>query len=59
VALTTHLFLENELTRGISATTFETADRATAPKFDVYDNAPINIVIEVKQPRRQPREVAG
>jgi hypothetical protein len=48
VALTTHLFLKNELTGGISAITFETADRETATKFDFYDDAPINTVVEVK-----------
>jgi hypothetical protein len=42
------LFLKDELTGTFSAITFETADAATALKFDAYDDAHINIVIEIK-----------
>jgi hypothetical protein len=42
------LFLKNELTGGFNAITFETADLETAMRFDAYDNAPINIVIEIQ-----------
>jgi hypothetical protein len=42
------LFLQNELTGGFNAITFETADLATAMKFDPYDDKHIDIVIELE-----------
>jgi hypothetical protein len=42
------LFLQNELTGGFNAITFETADLATAMKFDPYNDKHVDIVIELK-----------
>lgn len=41
------LFLKDELTGSFGAVTFETADRVTASKFEPYDGAHINIVIQL------------
>jgi len=41
------LFLKDELTGSFGAVTFETADRVTAAKFEPYDGAHINIVIQL------------
>jgi hypothetical protein len=41
------LFLKDELTGSFGAVTFETADRVTATKFEPYDGAHINIVIQI------------
>lgn len=42
------LFLRNDLTGSFSPVTFQTADLVTAAKFDAYDDAPINIVIQIQ-----------
>ena len=42
------LFLKDELLGAFSAVTFETADVATARKFDIYDGAQISIVIQLQ-----------
>ena len=42
------LFLKDELTGSLGAVTFETADLVTAAKFHAYDDAQINIVIEIE-----------
>lgn len=48
LAFVHELFLENELTGGFSAISFETADFETALKFHAHDDTQINIVIEIK-----------
>ena len=42
------LFLKDELTGTLGAVTFETADVATAAKFDIYNGLRINIVIQLE-----------
>ena len=42
------LFLKDELTGTFGPVTFETADFATAAKFDAYDDTEISIVIEIQ-----------
>lgn len=42
------LFLQDDLSGSLGAVTFETADRATVEKFDVYDGKRITIIIRIK-----------
>lgn len=42
------LFLKDELTETLGAVTFETADVATAMKFETYNGARISIVIQIE-----------
>jgi len=42
------MFLVDEQTGTTGAVTFETEDRATAMKFDPFDNATVSIVIQIR-----------
>jgi hypothetical protein len=42
------LFLKDELTGTLGAVTFETTDLETAAKFHAYDDALVNIVIQIQ-----------
>ena len=42
------LYLQDDLSGSLGAVTFETADRLTAQKFDVYDGKRVTVIIRIK-----------